>query len=1405
MSLRFRSPFLTFLTACAVFLAALSYPVYAEEEEEGEEQQLLPTVASDIFFYDEVLNVTPDGVEVDDDDNPFWHVTAGEPNEDGTPTYGVALGLNFEDVTAKFDPGAVVVILNPADPVKIINSTLELTWSGIAKTELVQEADETDEEFAARQEQHEQNYIFSNFGGFAGENGLLDVVVNNSTIVFSIAADEPEGVWYIDGNNIHIAKGGATVTIEKGAVAARQIDDFVDGKSSGGNLTKTGDGTLIIGGSWHDETDGRESGLNISGALILEGGTIVLAGDRELAAGDRDAEGSATTIHQVGNVVIGEGTILDVSSGAMLELTNNLDEHKLLNAISGKLSDLKNHEKIPSPLRKILSVLSDKLPVRENVDDIVIHEEGTLRIASATDTGIYHATRNVIILVDGGMIEIYQGDLNEFTLSADVKLGEKGGTINIAEDVTFENLSVTGIGDYVKIGEGTHIVNGLSIEGSLIIAEGTTVLNSTGTIQQASRIVIEGSTAVLDLTSGTMVQLTNDTEETDIKNDIAILEGGKLRVSSAFGTGIFKGFLATAPEEEHDLMATTLFVDGGTVEIYKGDTESTDAETLMANTINAVIGSAGGTINVAENVIFQSGTITSSSNGGVVKTGTGTHIVGDVCLRKGVYDVKQGIVEFTGNVEVGTLKGSVGTTIDMTATTTQNFMFDNFEIAGLYLGGEHNLAVGVGKVTGTMTNVGNFIVYDTFDMFGGEHDARTLAVTWGTFDLKAGAMLQLTNDSSDYDIEVSGKLRFAGAEDTGFFKKDEDENYGTVNLFLDGGTIETYMPEGGADYLIAENINTILGESGGYFIVPEGMTFASGSLTGEASGGHYWKLGEGTHIINGMETNGSILVGAGTTILNGGMDETQRATSVVIENGAVLEITGGVALELTGTMTIKNGGIITNDGMITTEILNIAGGTLQLQVMPTELLDGTPLPATVNTDKLVLGNNAKISLENDLCQLGTYTFENIIDVTGSEGITNAHLAILNANQMALYRSEWGRRTTESGDSLDLTVRYLTVHEYAEEIGWKQGNTLTVAGLIDKSIGERLQEESALMRGFVAPVSGSVKEIRKALEDLSKEALKTELRAAMAGELIGDAARMVMSTPHKMVFQQLDSVPTGKPTNRGPFTLGQVKAPSSAMRLWLNPYAQSERGDGDSTTFDGYTLTRVGFMLGGDMNLTNQIIAGVVFNYGNPNIKNDLGKVRADDFMIGAYAKIPIYWQITANAMIGYGMQQYTYDGAGGKSKFDGNTIFGSLEFARSFPMMQILNFTPVVGIDFQSIGIDDLAVKLPTLDGMAINPDGLTTASLRVGLRGECMRIRTRVQYICQIAGDDYMMSAISLNNYNVSANVRSVQWGKDWVNVGVGGELVQTQKFRLFADYDLDASKNTVSHLGSLSAVVMW
>jgi hypothetical protein len=73
-----------------------------------------------------------------------------------------------------------------------------------------------------------------------------------------------------------------------------------------------------------------------------------------------------------------------------------------------------------------------------------------------------------------------------------------------------------------------------------------------------------------------------------------------------------------------------------------------------------------------------------------------------------------------------------------------------------------------------------------------------------------------------------------------------------------------------------------------------------------------------------------------------------------------------------------------------------------------------------------------------------------------------------------------------------------------------------------------------------------------------------------------------------------------------------------------------------------------------------------------------------------------------------------------------------------------------------------------------------------------------------QLSSDDYMMSSISLNQA-ATTSIPSVQWGKDWVNIGFGGELIQSQNFRLFADYDLDLGKNSTSHLGSLSAVLMW
>jgi hypothetical protein len=65
------------------------------------------------------------------------------------------------------------------------------------------------------------------------------------------------------------------------------------------------------------------------------------------------------------------------------------------------------------------------------------------------------------------------------------------------------------------------------------------------------------------------------------------------------------------------------------------------------------------------------------------------------------------------------------------------------------------------------------------------------------------------------------------------------------------------------------------------------------------------------------------------------------------------------------------------------------------------------------------------------------------------------------------------------------------------------------------------------------------------------------------------------------------------------------------------------------------------------------------------------------------------------------------------------------------------------------------------------------------------------------------MMSAVGFGGPSV--NVRSVQWGKDWVNIGLGYDFLQMRGFQFSADYDCDLSKNTTSHLGSIRAVVTW
>ena len=1297
----------------------------------------------------------PHWVEQEEPKNgkPHWIFTAGEPGTEGNPSYETTETLDITDIAAEFEVGAVLVVTDTENPVGITRSDIFLSWSGIAKDAWLLE----------NEGKSEMDYIFSNYGGFIGAAGPLDVIVNDSTFTFCIAADELGGIWYIDGYNIHVTVGGATVNIENGIVAARQIDDIVGDISSGGNFTKTGNGILLIGGSEHDEADGRVSGLNMSGRLTVAEGTLILAGDREEGGG-------ATTFHQAGQIVIeGESAVLDIKGGVCLQLTGD-EEY-----------------------------------------DLEIYDGGTLRAAAVGD--IENSENNPALfkdpsnfhlemLVDGGTVHIYNdGGTYLDACSIDTTIGENGGTINVDSDITFVSGSVSGDdgGNYTKMGAGTHIINGLNIDGGLVINEGTTILNGTGAVQQAGNIVIEGESAVLDLHGGLLLGLTSTTG-----NDIAILGGGTLRAATVADPSD-NPVLFTIDEEGHIDHNTQIFVDGGTVHIYNSGGDFLDAQS-----IDTVIGANGGIIIVDEGILFESRDITSTVKGTVVKAGQGVHhILGNVHLGNGTFAVQEGEAWFSGDVKAGALIGNAGTTIVMAQDpeTTTGFVFNEFNIYGTYIGGGFDLTIGSGTVMGEeaqMTGVGHFTAMSgVFTLEGGKHSVQTLTIDGGNFNLTAGTELQITNaeDSPGIVVQGGGLLTIDAVSGAQFTKEGD-----SMNLLMQGGSVNIVNlgeATGFSTIVNFSNISITLGEFEQRFNVEQDITLVSSSITGvslaEGEGpGHYTKQGYGTHEIYGIFINGTISVEQGSVLLHD-VGTKQTAASVAVKNSGTLDIQSGVELTLTSMMSIEGGGVVTNAGLITTKTLFIdSGGTLRIQTTP------NVAATAVSTETLILENGAKIDVGMEQLQLGTYSFENLVTVTGTAGVTDAHLATLNSHQTALRRYEW--RTGEDRDSLNLMIELLTVQEYTQEIGWTQGNVKAVAGLIDQHIGDRYltDEESgiAMEAAFsgLSASSGTVNSNRETLENLTGHTLNGELRSAMAGELVGNAARIAMSSPHRTIFRHLE---TNTPVSRPAGWLGQAKSTPGKMQLWFTPYAQSEKGEADDYTFDGYTLTRAGLMIGGDMNLTQQIVGGLVFQYGNPSIKSDLGKITADDFMVGAYMKMTVYGQVTLNAMIAYGMQQYSYQGPGSKAAFDGDAIFGSLELTSSFTVMSNLIISPIVGVDFQSLGMDDLTVPLPTLGRMAIQPEGLDTTAVRIGLQGECFRARARAQYIRQVGGNDYMMSTIGLGGD--MASLRSVQWGKDWVNVGLGCDLGQLNKIRFAVDYDCDISKNTTSHLGSVKAVVTW
>ena len=987
----------------------------------------------------------------------------------------------------------------------------------------------------------------------------------------------------------------------------------------------------------------------------------------------------------------------------------------------------------------------------------------------------------------------------------------------------------------------------LDKDGLLNVADGSTITLNALALDglDVTGIVIE---------EGGMLKIENDTslylkgvKDLDLDFDISVNKG-TLHLLTSEGTTIYSGEL---DEENFPKNPTPLSIAGGLIKITEGN--STELMTGLTIVFNA----EGGMIDVGSGLTFESGGIyqyeQSQQGEGLTKTGKGTWRVSTASLGTETLNVLEGTLEilgsasikmlnvgqlerneetgdvististgaasFSGNATIGTLNLESGTvnffqdagigTLNSKANTVISGAYTYFKEAdeeneGGFVTRESNLTISNGGIIeGKLEDIGTLLLTGgTLTFEGNPHSVEKIGIAKNaTMNVKTGTSIQLTSDDAQSyfdDIIIEGTLKVSSGFGTGIYKGDLaslefDDVYITVvgstnsDGEVTGGIVEIYKsdPESGIpEVLTADTLHTqVVGI--GQIIVESGVTFQSGGITFGNGGQTYIS---GAHILvsgGGTYKAGEIDLGTGYLMLEG--DGTAMEFLDTVSAGAIISSKNTHVLAhddaVFGTINLAgdyDGGghnlTIQKGGRVAGHILNVdeftLGGNLLLAVEP-----DTPT-ISVKTWTLSEPNTTQVRVVG-----GTIggTYRNAIQVE-DEASRQELLAVLQSSKTALYHPMW----TENGTSLDLQLSILTLNDY-------------IYGEWGRS-GRNIENVAALL----GDISTRYPELRERLEGLSDRELRNVLRRAMAGELVGNAARFALQQPAYTVFRHLDHVaPLRSPFARRT-ARGQVR---EGCNVWFNAFGQGEQAEKDGTTFDDYTMSRYGFHLGGDIEIYRQAVAGVLFGYASPYVKSDLGRISANDYTAGLYLRMPLDNELFLNAMAGFGNQDYSYKSGTSDSNFRGNSFFANLELLRPFSFSGY-KMTPLVAVDFQSVEMDDFSIYDPIIDvNLRVAPGKLSSTAVRAGLLGEIWRFRTRVQYMRQIAGDDFILSRTTVmgDELAAAARVRGTQWGKDWLNAGIGGELLSTQHWQIFADYNFDLGRRTTSHLGSLNTVLRW
>ncbi|MDR0703655.1 MAG: autotransporter outer membrane beta-barrel domain-containing protein, partial [Planctomycetaceae bacterium] len=251
---------------------------------------------------------------------------------------------------------------------------------------------------------------------------------------------------------------------------------------------------------------------------------------------------------------------------------------------------------------------------------------------------------------------------------------------------------------------------------------------------------------------------------------------------------------------------------------------------------------------------------------------------------------------------------------------------------------------------------------------------------------------------------------------------------------------------------------------------------------------------------------------------------------------------------------------------------------------------------------------------------------------------------------------------------------------------KTFNEKSAAAAIDNSLFERPDIAFSL-----GDASNSVADLR-------------DIYRQIGASVRANSALINLWNPSELLFNRIGygngSMPTG---NRGRVNWNRMLGQTPALRrtggLWgdfTQTYFNAE-SDGNS---DSYNISRSGFMVGGEWNLTPYSAIGAIAAYANSNLKQVGDKMESDDYVLGTYFVCAPFNEFEFKTYIGLGFQEYdmdryvrntniVYDSVtGAKGIFErylsntkGNTFNLSLELSRPLMLHPTFILRPTLGFD----------------------------------------------------------------------------------------------------------------------------